>query len=149
VPLDGEPVARIVARLLARAEAIGGERGRDYLEERLKVVKDRWSVAKTGSARLGYSGGSFKQQQLVGLLEQAVGKRWTDLTVGISMRETENEVNLLVPAAGELFNPLYGAPDWSFGADTANTANGADLPDDEDLPDGDELGESTLTGRSS
>jgi hypothetical protein len=140
VPLDGPQVGRIIARLLARAAAIGGERGRDYLEERLKVVKDRWSQKKTGSARLGYADGTFKQQRLVGLLDQAVGGKWTDLTVGLSMRETENEVNLLLPAAGEIFNPLYGSPDWSFGTETAAAT-------DEDLPDGDELGESTLTGK--
>ncbi|HZO66586.1 MAG TPA: DISARM system helicase DrmA [Kribbellaceae bacterium] len=139
VPLDGAPVGRIVDRLLARADAISGQRGRDYLEERIKTVKDRWNQAKTGSTRLGYQEGSFKQQRLVGLLEPATGGRWTDRTVGISMRETENEINLLLPGGGEIFNPLYNTPDWSFGAATDGTS-------EEDLPDGDELGASTLAG---
>ncbi len=139
VPLSGERVQRIMARFLARAEAVSGERGRGYLEERLKTVLDRWNLAKTGSTRLGYKQGSYKKQQLVGLLEQAGGGRWTDQTVGQSMRETENEINLLFPGGGEIFNAQYGAPAWSF------TGDGAE-PTDEDLPDGDELGDTTLTG---
>jgi len=139
VPLDGVQVGRIVERLLARADAVSGQRGRDYLEERIKTVKDRWNQAKTGSTRLGYQDGSFKQQKLVGLLHPAVGGRWTDRTVGMSMRETENEINLLLPGGGEIFNPLYAAPDWSFGAAT-------DKATEEELPEGDELGASTLSG---
>ena len=77
-----------------------------------------------------------------GLLTVAGGQRWTDLTVGMSMRETENEVNLIVPAGEKLFDPLVNAPEWSFGPPPS------DGPvDDSDLPDGDELGESTLAGK--
>jgi hypothetical protein len=57
------------------------------------------------------------------------------------MRETENEINLLVPAGAEVFNAIYGAPQWTFVGDSDD-----DGPSEEDLPDGDELGESTLTG---
>lgn len=141
VPLGGPEVASVVDRLQARAEAIGGTRGRDYLLERIQVVRDLWEKRKTGAVRLGYSTGTHQQQQLDGLLTVAGGERWTDLTVGMSMRETENEVNLIVPAGDKLFEPLYQAPDWSFGPPTGDT------PDDDDLPDGDELGESTLAGK--
>jgi hypothetical protein len=79
---------------------------------------------------------------LAPLLKRPDGERWTELTVGMSMRETENEVNLIVPAGEKLFEPLYQAPEWSFGPPPD------DGPDDEDLPDGDELGESTLAGRA-
>ena len=140
VPLHGPEVSRVVDRMLTRAEAIGGTRGRDYLEERIKRLRDLWSERKTGAARLGYAKGTFKQQALTPLLTVAGGERWTDLTVGMSMRETENEINLIVPAGEKIFDPMYGAPDWSFGAS-------ADDATDEDLPDGDELGESTLTGK--
>ena len=34
------------------------------------------------------------------------------------MRETENEINLLLPGGGEIFHPLYDTPEWSFGAAT-------------------------------
>jgi hypothetical protein len=67
--------------------------------------------------------------------------RWTDLTVAMSMRETENEINLLVPGGGEIFNPVYGAPPWSFAAPGGE-------PDEDDVPPGDELGASTLNGGS-
>ncbi|WP_327040879.1 DISARM system helicase DrmA [Micromonospora ureilytica] len=140
VPLDGPEVQRVIGRLLARAEAISGTRGRDYLQERINRLRDRWNEKKTGSSRLGYSEGTFKQQKLAGLLTVAGGGRWTDLTVGQSMRETENEINLVLPAGGEIFNPQYGTPEWSFGPQT-------DSKRAEDLPDGDELGESTLTGK--
>ncbi|HEX6497679.1 MAG TPA: DISARM system helicase DrmA, partial [Micromonosporaceae bacterium] len=147
VPLDGAVVGRVMARLLKRAEAIGGDRGRDYLEERIKRVKDRWVQKTGGSARLGYSDGTYKQQKLVGLLESAGGGRWTDLTVGQSMRETENEINLLLPGKGEIFNPMYDTPQWTFGA-AAQQQEEAAAGADEDLPDGDELGESTLVGKN-
>src|SRR5690606_15280018 len=43
VPLDGAEVRRIFARMLTRAEVVGGERGRGYLRERLERLKDRWN----------------------------------------------------------------------------------------------------------
>ncbi|MEV4621206.1 DISARM system helicase DrmA [Asanoa sp. NPDC049573] len=139
VPLDGPEVERIVGRFLDRAEAIAGDRGRDYLLERINRLRDLWNERKNGSTRLGYDKGSFKQQQLAGLLTKAGGERWTDLTVGQSMRETENEINLVLPA-DRIFDAQYGAPDWSFGPESDDAR-------DEDLPDGDELGESTLAGK--
>jgi hypothetical protein len=141
VPLDGAEVQGVLARMLARAEAVSGTRGRDYLEERLHRLKDRWNQAKTGSARLGYDDRSTKKQQIIGLLVPASGARWTDFTVGQSMRETENEINLLVPAGDELFAASYGAPSWSFGGRHR-------APNEDDLPDGDELGESTLSRKN-
>jgi hypothetical protein len=145
VPLEGDEVGLVSDRLLARAETIGGERARDYLAERLDRIKDRWREAKTGSARLGYTDGTSHKQNLVGLLHRAAGQRWDDVTVGMSMRETENEINLLVPPAGEIFNPIYGAPEWSFEPPSAELSE-EDVaePTEEELPDGDELGESTL-----
>src|SRR5690606_1676023 len=129
VPLDGAEVRRIFARMLTRAEVVGGERGRGYLRERLERLKDRWNQAKTGSVRLGYVTGQYRRQQLAGLREPATGERWTDLTVAQSMRETENEINLLVPAGDEIYQPLYGAPDWTFGESAGPTT-------EDDLPDG-------------
>ncbi|MET7471657.1 DISARM system helicase DrmA [Micromonospora sp. NPDC005686] len=140
VPLDGPDVQRVVGRFLERAEAIGGTRARDYLSERVNRLRDLWNERKTGSIRLGYAEGTFKQQKLAGLLTVAGGDRWTDLTVGQSMRETEHEINLVLPAGDKIFDPQYGAPEWSFGQPGGEAR-------DEDLPDGDELGESTLAGK--
>ncbi|MFI7207747.1 DISARM system helicase DrmA [Micromonospora aurantiaca (nom. illeg.)] len=140
VPLDGPEVQRVVDRFLKRAEDIAGSRGRDYLLERINRLRDLWNERKTGSTRLGYAEGTFKQQKLAGLLTVAGGERWTDLTVGQSMRETENEINLVLPAGEKIFDPQYGAPEWSFGPPSDDVR-------DEDRPDGDELGESTLAGK--
>ena len=51
----------------------------------------------------------------------------------MSMRETENEINLLVP--GDLSTPDFEPPEWTFGTQASD-------PDRE--PEGDEMGDSTL-----
>lgn len=55
----------------------------------------------------------------------------------MSMRETENEINLLLPGGGEFFQPTYDAPPWSFVPPDHDT-------DPDDLPEGDEMGDSDL-----
>ena len=138
VDLHGEPVNRIVDRLLARAEAVGGPRARDYLAERIGRITDRWQVQRTGAARLAYQQTRSTKEQLTPLLERAGSTtRWSDLTVGMSMRETENEINVLVPAGAELFSPVYGAADWVF------AGQGGGEADEDEPPDTDELGEPT------
>ncbi|MFD9946735.1 DISARM system helicase DrmA [Nonomuraea sp. NPDC059023] len=131
VPLDGPVADRIRERFLSRAEAVAGERGRDYLRERLDVINDRWKEKRTGQVRLGYQGSSSAKQPLAPLLEQAGELPWDALTIGMSMRETESEINLLVPKVEDLFAPAYGAPGWSFKPPAS---------EDEDAPEGDELG---------
>ncbi len=118
-------MARIVERFLARAEAVAGERGRDYLAERINRIVDQWKLRTTGQVPLGYEKASVGGQKFVGLLERAGESRWGDLTVGQSMRETESEINLLLAGGGQIYNQVYGAPDWSFGSP------GAGVPDDE------------------
>ncbi|MGH3719391.1 MAG: DISARM system helicase DrmA [Pseudonocardiaceae bacterium] len=141
VDLDNELVRRVIDRMLARAEAVDGERGRGYLEERLKSLRDIWNQAKNGSTRLGYDKGSINQQRLVGLLTKSGEGKWTDTTVGQSMRETENEINLVLPGGGEFFQSLYDAPTWSF-APPQNDSPGDS--DGEDMAEGDEMGDSDL-----
>jgi hypothetical protein len=138
VDLDGPLVQRVIDRMLRRAAAVDGERGRDYLRERIDRLKDVWKQKKVGNARLGYEKGTSQQQILVPLLHHAGSGKWQDLTVGQSMRETENDINLLLPGGGKIFNPLYGAPSWSFGPPGTGDDN------DEDAPEGDELGDSAL-----
>ncbi len=139
VPLDGPVVAAMTRRILDRAARAGGPRGRDYLAERIAALRDRWELAKTGSgsARLGYRDRPGNRP-LRGLLDTATGAGWHELTVPMSMRETENEINLLVPGTG-LLAPVLGQPTWSFAAPADEDAAGAD-----DVPDADELGESAL-----
>ncbi|WP_347813566.1 DISARM system helicase DrmA [Actinomadura sp. 6K520] len=129
-------VQGIVDRMLARAEAVAGTRGRQYLDERIQVVLDAWERAKdSGSARLGYDDGTWNKQTIKGLLQRAGNGRWETMTVGMSMRETENEINLLFPGNEGIFHPTYNEPEWSFGAPAEA---------DDDAPEGDELGQSTL-----
>ncbi|MET8337623.1 DISARM system helicase DrmA [Streptosporangium canum] len=141
VPLSGPVVGRIVERLLARAEAAGDTRARDYLAERIKVVTDTWEQAKGSAARLGYEQRkSTKQEIVLGLLNRAGNGQWNALTVGNSMRETENEINLLLPGGGDIFAPPYGAPTWAF---RPPAGDGAGV----EVPEGDEMGVSELDGK--
>ncbi|HLV58077.1 MAG TPA: DISARM system helicase DrmA, partial [Natronosporangium sp.] len=142
VPLDGPVVREVTDRLLARAGVVGGEHARGYLAERLGRITDRWRQTRTGSARLAYREGTSRTEQLVGLLKRAGDGSWGDLTVGMSLRETENEINLLLPGGGQVFEPVYGAPAWSFRAPRATDDENVS---DEDLPEGDEFGGSALT----
>lgn len=129
-------VQEIIDRMLARAEAVAGSRGREYLEERAQVVLDTWESQKTGgSARLGYQDGTWNKQTIKGLLRPAGNGRWETMTTGMSMRETENEINLLFPGGEGIFHPVYNEPEWSFGPPA---------DPDEDDPAGDELGQSAL-----
>lgn len=137
VDLDAPGVKHLVGRMLARAEAVDGERGRAYLAERIARLRDVWNQEKTTGTRLGYQRGKVGGQVLRGLLRLPGEGPWRDTTVAMSMRETENEINLLVPGGDELFHPLYAAPDWSF-------SPGGRSDDPEDRPDGDELGQSAL-----
>jgi len=142
VDLDGPVVRSVTEQMLNRAEAASDLRGRDYLRERIARLIDDWKGAKTGSTRLGYRKRSGNRP-LNGLLETAGGTAWTALTVPMSMRETENEINLLIPGAS-LFDPVYGQPAWSFAArdDESGTEEADDSDGEDDAPDADELGES-------
>ncbi|MGH3219017.1 MAG: helicase-related protein, partial [Streptosporangiaceae bacterium] len=146
VPLDGPLVRHVIERFLDRAGRVGGQRGREYLGERIGALRDRWELAKTGSgsARLGYRDRPGNKP-LRGLLENASGGGWTALTVPMSMRETENEINLLVPGAG-LLEPVLGQPQWSFAtrSDDSGSPAGQAAGDPDDVPDADELGESAF-----
>lgn len=140
VPLQGSAVEATLQRMLDRAEAVRGQRGRGYLEEQIRVILDRWQRGTTASTRLGYDT-TTGQQPTRGLLTRAGTPKKDSLSVGMSMRETEEEINLLVPGGGKIYDPVYGAPDWGF--------HGSVEPDDDDDPQGDELGVSQLTGNAS
>lgn len=115
VDLDGPVVRDIRERMLARAEAVNSVRGRNYLDEQLKMIGDRWAGPEGQnhpSVRLGYTDGTSNRQQLKGLIRPAGTGAWEPMTVGMSMRETENEINLLFPRKEALFAPPFGAPGW-------------------------------------
>ncbi|WP_329494229.1 DISARM system helicase DrmA [Kitasatospora herbaricolor] len=110
--LDGPLARRVEQRLLDRADAVKGPVAREYLRERIDALKDKWREKRDSSATLGYRGKKLKEQTVVGLLRNADGARWTELTVPQSMRETENEINLLLPGGGELGSSPGRS--WSF-----------------------------------
>jgi hypothetical protein len=134
IDLDGPLVRRIIDRMLARAETVYGERGRDYLSERLARLIDVWKQRKVGSTQLGYEKQVTKQQLLTPLLRAPSEGAWQETTVGRSMRETENEINMLVPGGEELYAPTYGAPEWTFAPPDS-------ISDSDDQDSGDELGD--------
>ncbi|PBC94756.1 helicase-like protein [Streptomyces sp. Ag82_O1-15] len=117
VDLDGPLAQEVERRLLERAERVGGERPRQYLSERLDRLKDEWRRKRDeNSSALGYRKEKRKTTIVSGLLRRADGTRWTELTVGMSMRETENEINLLLPGGGAFLEESSGGgPDWNFG----------------------------------
>ncbi|ACV76885.1 DISARM system helicase DrmA [Nakamurella multipartita] len=133
VTFGDDPAVSVTRRMLNRAERAGDPHARDYLQDRIDTLQDRWNQEKGGSSRLGYQTRKVKGQQLVGLIRPAGQGPWDDLTVGRSMRETENEINLLVPASG-MFTTSF-APAWTY----ATTPDGTG--DDDDPGAGDELGE--------
>lgn len=66
----------------------------------------------------------------------------------MSMRETENEVNLLLPGDGRFFQPPAAAPAWSFAppeGGSEDAAPGGDHEADEQEADGDEMGDSAFS----
>ena len=66
----------------------------------------QWQAAPDQA--LGYEKTTGRQAILRGLLHRAGGGAWDDQTVAMSMRETENEINLLVPA--DLRTPDFNEP---------------------------------------
>ncbi|MFI5802205.1 DISARM system helicase DrmA [Streptomyces sp. NPDC051561] len=138
VDLHGPEVADVTARFLDRAETVAGARARGYLSERIETLKDRWETEKESHARLGYETGKWNGQQLVGLLKRAGSGSWDELTVAQSMRETENEINLLMPGTG-MFDVTGGAPPWAYAGGGGGAGSG-ESEESGDIPEGDEMG---------
>ncbi|MEU2625899.1 DISARM system helicase DrmA [Kitasatospora sp. NPDC007106] len=117
VDLDGPVAGEVERRLLERAETVGGPRARQYLAERITALKDAWAARRDGAAVLGYRKEKKKDTLVSPLLRKADGARWDVLTVPMSMRETENEINLLLPGGGSFMDqPSNGGPEWNFGS---------------------------------
>ncbi|MFC6094964.1 DISARM system helicase DrmA [Saccharothrix lopnurensis] len=124
--LDGPIAQRVEKRLLERAETVRGELARSYFKERIEALKDSWrSRRESDGGSLGYREKKLKDRHVVRLLRNADGGRWNELTVPQSMRETENEINLLFPGSGNFAGQT--GPAWRFRspADTDHSPEGA------------------------
>jgi hypothetical protein len=127
VDLHGEIARQVEQRLLERADRVGGQSAQDYLTERIDALKDRWEDERDRGAILGYRKEKKKDHLVTGLLRRADGSRWDELTVPMSMRETENEINLLLPGGGNLVEQsTNGGPAWQFGAAGGDSGEDAD-----------------------
>lgn len=122
VDLEGERAAAAERRLLERADAVStDQRAREYLKEKLDVLKQKWVEKRGGSSLLGYRRMQQKDAVVSALLNRADGARWDELTVPMSMRETEHEINLLLHGGGRfLEGSESGGPAWQFGSGAEN-----------------------------
>ena len=139
VPLDGEIVTRARSRMRQRASKVSGSAfdGGSYLDEKADALLDEWQRRRdSGGTRLGYQQAKTDTENIVGLLDSPEQGEWTAVTVGMSMRETENEINLVLPRQTLADVGAAASPAWDFGA--ANPE-----PDDDDVPVTDELGETS------
>jgi hypothetical protein len=137
LPLDGEVVTRVRRRLRQRASQLTGSAfdGGAYLDEKAKALLDEWARRRdAGGYRLGYQPQKTEAENIVGLLDKPEHGGWTALTVGMSMRETENEINLLLPRQSLADVSAADGPAWAFAAS-------GEEPEDEDILLTDELGE--------
>ncbi|MBT2400387.1 DISARM system helicase DrmA [Streptomyces sp. ISL-100] len=136
IDLDGEIAARVEQRLLERADRVGGERAREYLADRIATLKDEWMNRRSAGGVLGYRKEKKKDALVTPLLRRADGARWDVLTVPMSMRETENELNLLLPGGGNggifMEQSAHGGPGWRFGTGGRADGEQADSPVDTD-----------------
>ncbi|MCO6716852.1 hypothetical protein, partial [Streptomyces sp. CHB19.2] len=80
VDLDGPLAQEVERRFLERAERVGGERPRGYLQERIEQLKDEWRRKRDEStSALGYRKEKHRTTVVNGLLRRADGSRWTEL----------------------------------------------------------------------
>ncbi|MCQ8831717.1 DISARM system helicase DrmA [Streptomyces malaysiensis] len=115
VDLDGPIATRVERRLLERADRVGGERAQRYLSERITALKDSWAEQRERGGVLGYRKDKKKDILVTALLHRADGSRWDERTVPMSMRETENELNLLLSGGGNFVDQAtYSGPEWRF-----------------------------------
>jgi hypothetical protein len=108
------PAARaVIERMVTRAERAGDADGPGYLREKINSLCDRWRTEQArGAGALAYSRTRTRGVQYLPLLHPAGEGRWTELTIARSMRETEHDLNLLLPPSPAIFDPVYDAPEW-------------------------------------
>jgi hypothetical protein len=118
VPLDSPEVSALIERMALRAERAGHDQDRDYLEERVTAFLHQWRTLQLRpNARLGYIKTRRALLEYAPLMQHAGDGRWNDTTVARSMRETENDINLLLPPSPRIFD-FHESPAWRAAAST-------------------------------
>ncbi len=129
VDLRADPVKEAAGAIVDRAGRITAatevaDRVRDAIQTRL----DQWSLrrAHLEATRLGYRAGT----DVEGLLHQPDLEGWDLWTAAYSLRETEPDVNLVLPTETIVDRSNHDAPHW---------VQGEPAPDDPDLEEGAEM----------
>ena len=113
--LTSDEVQAVIARMLDRAERAGGGQGRSYLNEKILALTDQWRLQQTRPNNpIAYRKARIKGVQFSPLLHPAGEGRWDVLTVARSMRETESDINLLLPVAPGIFETVFDTPPWRY-----------------------------------
>lgn len=130
VDLTSTAVGQVIDRMAERAHRASAELGRDYLVEKVNAFVDQWRAEQDRTdAPVAYRKTRRKLVQYVGLIRAAGEGRWLPTTVARSMRETENDISLLLPASPRIFDPIYDAPPWTvksgepYAGDRASTSS--------------------------
>lgn len=142
LPLEGDIVTRVRHRMRERASKASGPAfdGAAYVDEKAQALLDEWHRRRnTSGFRLGYQAAKTPTENIAGLLEGPEQGEWAAVTVGMSMRETENEINLLLPRQTLADVSAAQGPGWAFRAPGEELGQGTD----DDIPATDELGEAT------
>lgn len=114
VDLTSAEVGQVIERMAERAKNASNSLGRDYLVEKVNAFVDRWRGEQDrADAPVAYRKTRRKLVQYVPLIRPAGEGRWTEMTVARSMRETENDISLLLPVSPRIFDPIYDAPPWA------------------------------------
>jgi hypothetical protein len=114
VSLDSGPAQAVIDRALERAERAGGRLGQEYFAARIEELIRIWrQVQEWPGAPVGYSKVVRQGVNYTPLMLPAGQGPWTDRTVARSMRETENDINLLIPPAPQIYAPQLDPPAWS------------------------------------
>jgi hypothetical protein len=127
VDLTSPAAKAVIERMINRAWRAGADGGPGYLREKIDSLCDRWRAEQArGAGALAYSRPRAGGVQFLTLLRPAGEGRWTELTVARSMRETEHDLNLLLPPAPAIFDPIYDAPEWRLATTSPDSEGSAE-----------------------
>jgi hypothetical protein len=130
VDLRSRAVYSVVDSITGRAERVSASSAtvlfvRDAVQSRL----DKWQHLRgqKEASRLAYRVASDSE----GLLREATVGPWSLWTAANSLRETEPEINLILPRASVVDLSLVDQPIWSYATDPSAVSDDPDLEEEE------------------